>query len=149
MRKFVTKVSAPKQINTEKNTKTQIMVGKQRVKIWGTHRWINKSSEVSGYWFFNSWSISKKFLHIQSLSENFWNLVSDIHLHATLAKHAINRPASGPSFLKTYSSVACNTILIHCKCAVDCTTLGRNVVNLTLKPKPQIWLQKFGNFWKK
>jgi len=50
------------------------------------------------------------------------------------------RSVSGPSFLKTYSSVACNMTLIQDKCAVDCTTLGRNVVNLNLtlnlKPKP-------------
>jgi len=48
---------------------------------------------------------------------------------------------SGPSFLKTYSSVACNMTLIHDKCAVDCTTLGRNLVNLNrtlIKPKPHI-----------
>jgi len=42
--------------------------------------------------------------------------------------------------------------LIHDKCAVGWTTLGRNLVklNLTLiKPKPHIWPQKFRNFWKK
>jgi len=44
------------------------------------------------------------------------------------------RSTSGPSFLKTYSSVACDMTLIHYKCEVDCTTLGRNVVNLNLKP---------------
>jgi len=39
---------------------------------------------------------------------------------------------------------------IRYKCAVDCTTLGRNAVNLnlTFKAKPQIWSQMFGNFWK-
>jgi len=42
------------------------------------------------------------------------------------------RLANGPSFLKTYSSVACNMTLIHYKCAVDCTMFGKNVVNLTL-----------------
>ena len=37
-------------------------------------------------------------------------------------------------------------------CAVGWTTLGRNLVNLSLtliKPKRHIWPQKFGNFWKK
>jgi len=91
----------------------------------------------------------KRFLniHIQSLSENFWNLVSDIHPYpnATLAKYKTNRPStSGPLFLKTYSSIACNMTLIHCKCAAGWTTLGRNLVNLNLtliKPKPHIWPQ--------
>ena len=45
------------------------------------------------------------------------------------------RPAS--SFLKTYSSIACSMTLIHDKCAVVYTTLGRNVVNLNLSPKPK------------
>jgi len=51
------------------------------------------------------------------------------------------KSTSGPSFLKTYSSIACNMTLIHYKCAVDCTALGRNLVNLNLtliKPKPHI-----------
>jgi len=62
------------------------------------------------------------------------------------------RSTSGPSFLKAYSSIVCNMTLIHGKCAVDWTMLGRNIVNLNLtliKPKPDIWTQKFGNFWKK
>ena len=42
------------------------------------------------------------------------------------------RSISGLSFLKTYSSIACNMTLIHNKCAVGWTTLGRNLVNLTL-----------------
>jgi len=47
------------------------------------------------------------------------------------------RSNNGLSFLKTYSSVACTMTLIHYKCAVDCTTLGKNEVNITLfKPKP-------------
>jgi len=33
-------------------------------------------------------------------------------------------------FLKTYSSITCNMKLIHDKCAVGWTTLGRNLVNL-------------------
>jgi len=47
------------------------------------------------------------------------------------------RSTSGPSFLKTYSSIAGTMTLIHDKCA-DCTTLHRNLVNLnlTLKPNP-------------
>jgi len=56
------------------------------------------------------------------------------------------RSSSGPSFLKTYSSVAYAMTLIHDKCAVDCTTYGRNLLNLTLiKPKTKIWPQKFRN----
>jgi len=42
--------------------------------------------------------------------------------------------------------------LTHDKCAVGWTTLGRNLVSLNLTliiPKPHIWPQKFGNFWKK
>jgi len=42
--------------------------------------------------------------------------------------------------------------LIYDKCAVGWTWLGRNFGNLNLtliKPKPHIWPQKFGNFWKK
>jgi len=38
------------------------------------------------------------------------------------------RFTSGPSFLKTYSSIACNMTLIYGKCAVGWTTLGRNLV---------------------
>jgi len=59
------------------------------------------------------------------------------------------RSTGGPSFLKTYSSISCNMTLIHDKCAVGWTILGRNLVtiNLTLiKPKPHIGPQKFGNF---
>jgi len=41
------------------------------------------------------------------------------------------KSANVPSFLKTDSSVTCNMTLIHYKCAVDCTTLGKNAVNLT------------------
>jgi len=51
------------------------------------------------------------------------------------------RFTSGPSILKPYSSIACNMTLIHEKCAVGWTTLGRNLVNLNLtliKPKPHI-----------
>jgi len=40
------------------------------------------------------------------------------------------RSSSRPSFLKTYSSAACNMTVTQDKCAADCTTLGRNVVNL-------------------
>ena len=98
-------------------------------------------AEVSGYWFFNSWSISEKKFCI-SISNPYpkiseiWYLIS-IRIQI---RHWLNmqqtgsgfRPANGPSFLKTYSSVACNMTLIHYKCAVDCTMLGENVVNLTL-----------------
>jgi len=42
------------------------------------------------------------------------------------------RSTNGPLFLKTYYSVACNMTLIHYNCAVDSTTLGENVVSLTL-----------------
>jgi len=42
------------------------------------------------------------------------------------------RSTSGPSFLKTYSSIDSNMTLIHDKCAVGWTTLGRNLVNLNL-----------------
>ena len=61
------------------------------------------------------------------------------------------RSTSGPSSLKTYSSIACNMTLIHDKCAVGWTTLGRNLVNLNqthIKPKPHIWPQNFGNLKK-
>ena len=56
------------------------------------------------------------------------------HANGEVAKQtgSGNRPANGPSFLKIYSSVAFNMTLIHCKCAVDCTTLGKNVANQTL-----------------
>jgi len=56
-------------------------------------------------------------IHIQSLSKNFWNFVSDIHPYsnATLvnAKQTGSgyTSTSGPSFLKTYSSIACNMTL--------------------------------------
>jgi len=43
-----------------------------------------------------------------------------------------DKSANGSLFLKTYSSVACNMTQIHYKCAVDCTTLGKNVENQTL-----------------
>jgi len=85
-------------------------------------------------------------------------LVSDIHPYpnATLVKYDKTgsgyRSTSGPSFLKTYLSIACNMTLIHDKCAVGWTTLGRNLVSLNqtlIKPKPHVWPQKFGNFWKK
>jgi len=68
-------------------------------------------------------------------------------LNATLVKYKTGsgyRCTSGPSFLKTYSSTACNMtlIIIHDKCAVGWTTLvGRNLVNLNLtliKHKPHI-----------
>ena len=62
------------------------------------------------------------------------------------------RSTIGPSFLKTYSSIAYNMTLIHDKCAASWTTLGKNLINLNLKlikPKPHIWPQTFGNFWKK
>jgi len=61
-------------------------------------------------------------------------------------------PTTGPSCLKTYLSIACNMTLIHDKCTVSWTTLGRNLVNLNLtliKPKPRICPQKLGNFGKK
>jgi len=48
---------------------------------------------------------------------------------------------SGPSFLKIYSSIACNMALNHDKCAAGWTALGRNLVNLNLtliKPIPHI-----------
>ena len=48
------------------------------------------------------------------------------------------RFASGPSFLKTYSSVTCNMTLIYNKGAVDCTALGRNVVNQTKPLHPKL-----------
>ena len=51
------------------------------------------------------------------------------------------RSTSGPSFLKTYSSITCNMTLIHDKRAVGWTTLGRNLVDVNLKvikPKPDI-----------
>jgi len=51
------------------------------------------------------------------------------------------RSTSGPSFVKTYSSIARNMTLIHDKCAVVWTTLGRNLVDVNLKlikPKPDI-----------
>jgi len=38
------------------------------------------------------------------------------------------KSANGPSFFKIYSSVACNMTLTHYKCAVNCTTLGKNVL---------------------
>jgi len=41
---------------------------------------------------------------------------------------------SGPLFLKSYSSAACNVALMHTECVVDCTTLGRNVLNLNHNP---------------
>jgi len=44
------------------------------------------------------------------------------------------RSTSGPSFLKTYWSVACNMTLIHHKCEVVSTTLSRNVASLNPKP---------------
>ena len=78
----------------------------------------------------------KKFLniHIQSLSENFRNLLSDIHPYpnATLVKYETGsgyRSTSGPSFFKTYSSITGTMILIHDKCAADCTALHRNLVS--------------------
>jgi len=49
--------------------------------------------------------------------------------------------ARGPSYLKTFSSIACNTTLIHEKCAIGWTNFGRNLVNLNLtliKPGPHI-----------
>jgi len=61
------------------------------------------------------------------------------------------RSTSGPSFLKSYSSIACNMTLIHDKCAVGWTTLGRNLVNVNLKlikPKPDIWPQNLETFEK-
>ena len=82
-------------------------------------------------------------VHIQTSSENFWNLVSDIHPYpnVTLVKYVTGsgeRSTTGPSFLKTYSSIAWTMTLIHDKCAVDCTTLRGNLVNLslTLTPNP-------------
>jgi len=42
------------------------------------------------------------------------------------------RFTSGLSFLKTYSSIARNIILIHDNSAVRWTTLGRNLVNRSL-----------------
>jgi len=42
------------------------------------------------------------------------------------------KSTSGPSFLKTYSSIACNMTIFHDKCAVAWTTFGRNLVNLNL-----------------
>ena len=49
------------------------------------------------------------------------------------------RSVSGPSFLKIYSSVTCNMTLIYYKCAVNCTALRRNVVNLNLTLKPKLF----------
>jgi len=52
-------------------------------------------AEVSGYWFFNSWSISEKILVYPCpiLIQNFLNLVSNIHPYpiVTLAKYATDR----------------------------------------------------------
>jgi len=83
-------------------------------------------------------------IHIQSLSKisEIEYLIS-IHIrmrHWLITKHTGSGylSTSGPSFLKTYSSVASSMTLSHGMCGVDCTTLGRNVVNLNLifKPKP-------------
>jgi len=42
------------------------------------------------------------------------------------------RSAYGPSYLKTYLSAADNMTVTHYGCAVDCSRLGRNILN----PKP-------------
>jgi len=117
-------------------------------------------SEVNGYWFFDSWSISEKFFEYPypNLIRKFLEFsirypsVSKCDTGHIRNKHSGYKSTRGPPFLKTYSSIACNMTQIHDRCAVGWTTLGRNLVtpNLTLiKPKPHIWPQKFGNFWKK
>jgi len=47
-------------------------------------------------------------------------------------------PLDYPSFSRTYLSAACNVTITYDECAVDCTTLGTNILNLTSEPKPQI-----------
>jgi len=42
------------------------------------------------------------------------------------------RSVSGPSYLKSYSSVTCNARVTHDECIVECTRFGINVLN----PKP-------------
>ena len=44
-----------------------------------------------------------------------------------------SRSICEPSFLKTYSSAACNMTATHDECAVDCTMLVRNIPNLSPK----------------
>jgi len=44
------------------------------------------------------------------------------------------RFASGHSFLKTYSFTGCSVTVTHDDCAVDCTALGRNILNSEPKP---------------
>jgi len=39
------------------------------------------------------------------------------------------RFVSGPSYLKSYSSVTCNVIVTHDEFVVECTRLGVNVLN--------------------
>ena len=46
------------------------------------------------------------------------------------------RSACGPSYLKTYLSVICNVTVTHDECAVDCSRLDKNVLNLKPKLKP-------------
>jgi len=43
---------------------------------------------------------------------------------------AIHRSASGPSIMKTYSSVTCNMTLLHDKNALGHATLASNILNL-------------------
>ena len=50
------------------------------------------------------------------------------------------RSTSGPSFLKAYSSTACNTTLIHDKCAVDWTTPARKPM---WSPRTLLWAGGF------
>jgi len=54
------------------------------------------------------------------------------------------RSNNGPSFLKTYLSIACNMAITHNECAIDCTTLSKNVVNpkSNSEPKPLRKVQK-------
>jgi len=56
-------------------------------------------------------------MHIKSLTENFLNLGMGHWLNTTQTGSGY-KFTSGPSFLKTYSSIACNMTLTHDKCAV-------------------------------
>jgi len=43
--------------------------------------------------------------------------------------------ATGPSYLKSYSSITCNVTLAHDEYVVECTRFGTNGPN----PKPSPW----------
>jgi len=47
------------------------------------------------------------------------------------------RPVSGPSYLRSYSSVNCNVTVTHGECVVECTRFGTIDV-LNLKPQPKL-----------